>query len=466
VNGQCRFGVRITDANANSSGTVTVWAETDNAAAGGDTRQAGEPFDQSTIAVTASGNEAVTAISCTPATDTNPEGTRHEFQCTATNAQNQPVGGATVLFDVTAGPNAEEVGPGNCPGTTDSETGQTGTPGTENTTTGGSNTTATGCGYTDNVIRGGTGPVNSPPGTDTITVCVTQQAGAGETQTAGCDAHETQTTISKSWVGPGNSIACTPDGQDASPGSSVLVTCQVSDVNGAPVGAGQTVRFSETGPGTITVNANGALGANECTTNASGQCQATATTASNETGTQTITGQLRSGNCAGTGNPAGPGNPNQGTTATCSDTASIDWGQTTPPPALTDCEDGSDNDGDGEIDLNDRGCRSADDPTEAGPYASAITLRLRRARPRGFTGQVASSFTRCQNGRAVTILRRGRGVIGSDTTNRDGNYFVRFRGRRGRFQARVAPRTITTRTGDEIRCLGDRSPVIGVRRRR
>lgn len=451
--GQCRFGVRITDANANSSGTVEVWAETDDS----DTRQAGEPFDDAQISVTASGNEAVATISCTPPTDTNPEGTRHEFQCTARNASNQPVGGATVLFDVTAGPNAEEVGPTNCPNQTDSETGQTGAPGAE-LPGGGSTPSATGCGYTDNAISNGTGPVNSPPGTDTITVCVTQQAGAGEQQTAGCDAHEAQTSISKTWVGPGNSISCTPDGANSLPGSSVLVTCTVTDANGSP-SPGQTVRFTESGPGTITPTA-------DCTTNGQGQCSVTATTASNETGTQTITGQLRSGNCQGIGGTGGPGTPNTGTTATCTDNATINWGQTSEPPPPTDCADNSDNDGDGEIDLNDRGCRSADDPTEAGPYASAITLRLRRAAPRGFTGQVASTFNRCQNGRNVRVRRVGGNTVGTDVTNRDGNYFVRFRGRTGRYRAIVSRKVITTRSGDEIICLGDRSPVIGVRRRR
>jgi hypothetical protein len=446
LNGDCVFGLSAVDTGAGpgaASGSVTAFADLNN----NDTLDPAEARDTATLTV---GSGAVSNISCTPATQSQPEGGRAEFLCTATNAAGQPLAGVTITGDVNAGPNTEEVPPFLCAPT--NAQGQT--PNTNGVPTGGT------CGYNDSTAT------TSPPGTDTVNFCTQAAAQPGQPSTAGCDPHELSAqgnaTASVTWVGPASGISCVPDGQNATPGTTQLVTCQVSDINNQPSPAGIDCNFTETGPGTVTEQ-NGGL------TNAQGQCSATATTFGNEVGLQTITGNLAGG--AGTNCQSGAGEGTPTTTAPagtdCSDTASINWGgTTTEPPPPGDCADGSDNDGDGEIDLNDRGCRTAEDPTEAGPFASAITLRLRRARPRGFTGQVASTFARCQAGRAVTILRRGRGVIGSDTTNRDGNYFVRFRGRRGRFQAKVARKVITTRSGDEIICQPDRSPVIGVRRRR
>jgi hypothetical protein len=458
ANGDCIFGIQVQDqgtgGSAGGSGTVTAFADTQ---VENDEVDPQEPRDDSTITI---GNPVVAGLTCSPAAQSRPEGGRAEFVCSATNSAGQALAGVLITGDVVSGPNAEEIGP--APQTPiQCTTGSTGsTPATNPNFSGQNDATATplACAYNDP----GANTVTSPPGTDNVVFCVQSAAPSGQPNTTGCDAHEVQAAATVSWVGPASHISCTPDGAQADPGSTVLVSCSVTDINNQPSPAGLVCSFTETGPGNVTPVDQG-QGPGE--TNASGVCQANASTASNESGTQTITGAL-----SGAGTNCTNGAPNTGPPAapagtTCSDTATINWQEDTPTPT-TDCADGTDNDGDGEIDLNDRGCRSADDPTEAGPFASAITLRLRRARPRGFTGQVASSFSRCQNGRAVTILRRGRGVIGSDTTNRDGNYFVRFRGRRGRFQARVAPRTITTRSGDEILCQGDRSPVIGVRRRR
>jgi hypothetical protein len=65
----------------------------------------------------------------------------------------------------------------------------------------------------------------------------------------------------------------------------------------------------------------------------------------------------------------------------------------------------------------------------------------------------------------VTIRRIGGGVVGRDETNKDGRYFVRFAGTRGRYQSRVRASFFVTPTGNEIRCLADRSPIISIRRR-
>ena len=338
ANGQCRFGIVINDTNANTTGVVTAFADLDQDGA----LDSNEPRDTSTISVGAGGAQAAENVTCSPATDTNPEGSLHQFQCTVTDAQGQALSGIQVAFDVTAGPNAEEVGPTNC-GSTPAAAGGSNT----GTSTGATQTnqqgqtaatgTANACGYTD-----ATG-TTSPPGTDTITAFVNQEGVAGQQTTTGADPGEPQTTISKTWVGGGNSISCTPDGAQANPGSTVLVTCVVTDVNSNPV-QNATVTFTETGPGTLSSNtctntsAGGGQNANQ--TNAQGECTVSSTTAANETGTQTITGTLTNGNCAGTGGTGGPGTPNTGTTADCTDTATINWGQATvtpdPDPTVVD----------------------------------------------------------------------------------------------------------------------------------
>jgi hypothetical protein len=454
VNGQCVFGLSVTDigtgANQGGSGSVTAWADfNDNEALDND-----EPRDVSTFTV---GAGTVANIACTPATQSQPEGGRAEFQCTATNAAGQPLAAIVITGDVQAGPNVEETANFTC---TTLANGQTPAPATNPPATS-TTPTAGACGYND----AGANTPTSPPGTDTVAFCTQAAAGPGQPSTSGCDPHELSAqgnaSATVTWVGQASRITCTPDGANAQPGTTVLVTCSVTDINNQPSPAGVDCTFTETGPGTVAEQNNGL-------TNASGQCTATATTFSNETGLQTITGTLVGGlgtNCQQAPNA---GTPVAGAPAgtTCSDTASINWGgTTTQPPPPTDCADGSDNDGDARIDLDDRGCRSADDPTEAGPFASTVTIRLRRARPRGFTGSVASSFESCQVRRQVTVVRRGGGSVGTDTTDRDGNYFIRFRGRRGRFQARLAPRTLNVGT-DQVTCRGDRSPIIGVRRRR
>ena len=451
LNGQCVFGVSVTDTgtgtNAGGSGTVTAWADTDN----GNDLDVTEPRDVSTITV---GNPAVGSISCTPPTQSRAEGGRAEFQCTATNAQGQPLGNVTITGDVISGPNVEETANFTC---TTSPQGTTPAPGANPTPL---TPTAGACGYND----AGANTATSPPGTDQVAFCTQIAPPAGQPSTAGCDPHELQAqgnaSASVTWVGGANSISCTPDNATATPGTSVLVTCTMVDPTGQPVAAGATMTFTETGPGTIS------SGGCTTTTAAPSTCQTTATTASNEFGLQTITGTLTSGNCAGgTGVPPNqPGTPNQGTTATCTDTATINWQNPTTQPPPGDCADGSDNDGDGEIDLSDPGCRSASDPTEAGPFDSTITIR--RSGRRVWTGQVTSPFGRCGRGRSMRLTRNGN-TIARDTTDADSNWRIRVRSNRrpGTYVAIVAPRTLNTASGDEVVCNGDRSPRVRVRRR-
>jgi hypothetical protein len=244
----------------------------------------------------------------------------------------------------------------------------------------------------------------------------------------------------------GDFVACTPDGGDGPSGGTMTVACTVTDELDRSV-AGAPITFSEVGPGS--------LSSSSCTTGTDGRCEIASQTATNETGTQTITGVLTSGACDSTGQPM------PGTSSECSDTATIAWSPSHPP---AECSDGVDNDGDGEIDLNDRDCRSADDPSEAPLTQTSVTLRYKRRPPRGFTGQVGTGYARCQRGRRVVIRRTDHGIVGRDRTDGDGNFFVPFPPRRGFYQARVLERTVTI-NGEPFTCSADRSPVIRTRRR-
>ena len=462
ADGVCVFGVSVIDtgtgANSGGSGTVTAWADIDN----GNDIDVTEPRDVSTITV---GSPVVTRITCTPPTQTRPEGGRAEFQCTARNAAGQPLANVVITGDVISGPNVEETLNFTC---TTGAQGTTPAPGANPTPLA---PTVGACGYND----AGANTNQSPPGTDSVAFCTQVAAPPGQPNTAGCDPHELQAqgnaSATVTWVGGASKISCTPDGATTTPGSSVLITCTVTDVNNQPAPAGVAVTITKTaGPGTLVQNS--------AQTNAAGQVTANLTTASNESGQATVTGTIgttaQSGpgvitNC---GNPT-PGQPNQAPPSgpgaapagtVCSDTATVNFTAPTTGPGPGDCADGSDNDGDGEIDLNDAGCRDASDPTEAGPFDSTITIR--RSGRRVWTGQVTSPFGRCSIGRRMRLLRNGN-VIARDRTDSDGNWRIRVRSNRrpGRYRAVVGFRTLTTASGDQILCNGDRSPVVRVRRR-
>jgi hypothetical protein len=100
--------------------------------------------------------------------------------------------------------------------------------------------------------------------------------------------------------------------------------------------------------------------------------------------------------------------------------------------------------------------------------ATALTIRYNR-RQKAFTGSVGSSRKRCQTFRAVTLKKHRPGPnrsVGTDNSNRSGNWKIRRRARRGRFYAVVARKVFTARNGDTIVCLRDKSPTIKRGRRR
>jgi hypothetical protein len=356
--GQVTFGITSSETGTFS---VTVFFDENN-----DNNPAGEFTAAATKTFTAgftSGSEAVKALDCSPETDTNPEGTNHDFTCVATDVNGNPVAGATVTFDVTAGPNAEEVGNTQC-GSVNANT-NVFTAGTTNQTG-----TVT-CRYTDveNADTATGAAITSPPGTDTIIAFVNQTPPAGQSGTPGADSFEPQDTILKTFVGDANTINCTPDGGTARSGDVVTITCTVTDEVGQPV-PGVVVNFTESGVGAF-------RGATTCTTGATGTCTTEIVTGANETGTITVTGaiapqsapanngsQPAGTNVTGSTNCQANGTAEAGTNAKCSDTATVTV-STTPPPPLAQCEDGVDNDGDGRIDFpNDPGCANGDDDTE------------------------------------------------------------------------------------------------------
>jgi hypothetical protein len=471
ANGQCTFGV-----TSNEPGTMTVIAFFERAGSTQndvrDTSTTGDPFDQSTKTWTGGGAEAANTITCAPATDSNPEGSRHEFQCRVVDASGQALGGVPVSFDVTAGPNAEEVGPTPCGSTNDQ--GQTGTPNNNQTAEAGE------CGYTDNQLTNpepGTVTVSSPPGTDTITAFVNQAARPGQQATAGADPGEPQTTIQKTWVGGGRNITCVPDNATADSGTVQTVVCTVTDVAGNPV-PNVSVGFTETGPGRIITET-------PTLTNNAGEARAEVQTAENEIGQQTITGEIlydadnnpstaptSAGSTVGTQEceqPAGTGT-NPPRAGNCTDTASYNWqpGDTTTDPQ---CDNGVDDDGDGFTDFpEDPDCDDSFDNAEAfggGRFPTTVTIRYnRKASPPAFKGAVATDFEGCSNQRRIILKKKRPGrdrVVGRDLSNNKGNWAIAKRRARGRFYA-IAPRKQFEANGATVICNRDESVTITVRR--
>lgn len=95
-------------------------------------------------------------------------------------------------------------------------------------------------------------------------------------------------------------------------------------------------------------------------------------------------------------------------------------------------------------------------------YASTVTIRQDGE---VFKGAVQNARPRCQHGRQVTVFKarknRPNKVIGSDRTNRHGNWYVPTDPRpdRGRYFARAAGRA-DGRYGHNHRCAADRSVII------
>ena len=476
ANGTCTFGIISNEAGVMN---VQVFFDTNR----NDIRDGAEPFDDAVKTWTAGAGTA-RGITCTPASDFNPEGSRHEFRCTVTGANGQVVGGETVTFDVTAGPNSEEVGPTNCGGavgaatatsaspagsTTDNQ-GQTAAPAQEQSTGGQSpaggpaaNRNAAACGYDDNLQ----GPNNSLPGQDTIVAYVNlpQQAG-GTAPTAGVDAGEPSVTLTKTWVGAARTIDCEPETATNEVGTSHDILCTVRDRAGNPAQGVFVTYQVRSGP-----PVSGLTGQNR--TDANGQTRITISNNQDQaTGTTVIRAEIEDPQFFGpTPNNAEcarvAGDPAGAPAGVCFDDVSKTWTRTGPQDA--ECNDGLDNDGDGRTDFpNDPDCSDINDTTETHfPTTSRVATNLTiRYDPPLFKGSVGSPRKRCQQGREVTLKKVTPGpnrTVGRDTSNREGSWQIRKRRARGRFYAVVARKTFVNGAGDTIVCLRDKSVTINTR---
>jgi Ca2+-binding RTX toxin-like protein len=174
------------------------------------------------------------------------------------------------------------------------------------------------------------------------------------------DSGEPQDTASKTWTpgsgaGAARRIDCEPETASNPIRTNHVVTCTVTDSQNRVV-QGESVTFTETGPGTVSPTT--------ATTDANGRATTTAT--STETGTQTITGTLTSDTTGSEPSEVDecdrPANdPQQGAVAgECSDSVTKTWTEAEPQ-----CSDGVDNDGDEWTDYpNDPGCESEQDDDE------------------------------------------------------------------------------------------------------
>jgi Ca2+-binding RTX toxin-like protein len=171
------------------------------------------------------------------------------------------------------------------------------------------------------------------------------------------DTADPKDSSTKTWQAAagtgGRTIDCEPETATRETGQSHTVTCTVRNASGQPQ-SGIDVSFTESGPGTFTTSTQGK-------TNSQGQVSVAVS--SDDAGEQSITGTLSNSQqnepdtdeCDRTANdPAGSA------AGVCSDTVAVTWEE-----AETECNDGVDNDGDGETDFpDDPGCSASDDDDE------------------------------------------------------------------------------------------------------
>ena len=183
ANGQLTFYVSNDTIQREGTVTVLAWCEDVGLcqnANDDEVPQGNEPQAQATKTWTPGGGDAVENVNALPDTDTNPEGSIHQFTVTLTNQGGQPVPGVTPIFRITGGPNTNMAGqPVACGGPTD-------------------NAGTTTCQYTDSTA--------TLPGTDTIEVWVDQSAASGGGTANVRDAGEPRDTITKTWAPPPNNI--------------------------------------------------------------------------------------------------------------------------------------------------------------------------------------------------------------------------------------------------------------------
>jgi hypothetical protein len=161
-------------------------------------------------------------------------------------------------------------------------------------------------------------------------------------------------------------------------------------------------------------------------------------------------------------------------TGGCPDSASVQKRVTGTGGETPQCSDNVDNDGDGKVDFGqDPGCASADDDDEADiptgsntSSKSTITIRYDSDSHGGtFKGAIANSKNKCVKGRHVTLKRVRRGpdqTVGTDSSNRSGNWAIREPGASGRYYAKVSGSRYTKRDGFRHTCGGDKSVTIRV----
>jgi Ca2+-binding RTX toxin-like protein len=119
-----------------------------------------------------------------------------------------------------------------------------------------------------------------------------------------------------------------------------------------------------------------------------------------------------------------------------------------PPPGGAECEDGVDNDGDGQTDMDDPDCSSPDDDSEAGTVAGGGLPRICR-KPNAIVGTRGPDRLKGTRGRDIIC-----GLAGKDV--------IRGRGARDRiFGNKGSDRMFGQRGGDRIRGHGGRDKFKG-----
>jgi hypothetical protein len=118
--GQFTFGIK-----SSLAGSFDIIVFIEEPGAGNDDADPSEPQDTASQFFTLGGGGGngieipgatafVNALDCGPEDDVDPSGSEHAFMCRATGAGGVPVAGAEVSFDVTLGPNSEEIGSKPC----------------------------------------------------------------------------------------------------------------------------------------------------------------------------------------------------------------------------------------------------------------------------------------------------------------------------------------------------------------
>jgi hypothetical protein len=285
-------GTIVFGVTSNTAGSMSVNAFGDvNSNGAQDVNEGGDTSAKTWV--TNNPNANTDKVSCTPASASNPAGTAHNFNCTVTDANGNPLAGATnVHFGVASGPDAGAPANATCGTTADGTNGST--PG------------QAACTYTN----------NGQPGHDVINVWLEQNG------TPGQQAGEPSTSITKDWLLPAPttsvlSLDCSPtETQAASSTNSGNSACQevtsqkdvtltASVTNGSPAQpvSGVVVQFAapvHSGAADAPDTDTESLSATSCTTDSSGKCSVTFTdTVPTELEVWTITASL----------------PRQGTTA-------------------------------------------------------------------------------------------------------------------------------------------------------